>query len=99
MKATNPFFLSASFFTNEFYKSTTLFNKLCEASQNYVTGLSQYTSDFFMPYLTSTHYFGGVESEKAFKTSPQETLRSYLGLLDFNMDLCTRAFCSGFKTL
>ena len=68
--------------------------KLGYATQTFLSGLSRYTTDFFVPYLISTHYFQQAESDNLFKTSPLDNLESYLNLLDYNNELMGRGVSS-----
>jgi hypothetical protein len=49
-------------------------------------------TDFFVPYLISTHYFDQTESDNLFKTFPLDRLESCLNLLDYNNELMSRGF-------
>jgi len=73
--------------------------QLVSASQNYLAGLSRYAADFMIPYLISTGYFRNVENEKLVNTSPMKSFLSYLDLLDFNLDIFSRGFFSGMKSI
>jgi len=73
--------------------------QLVSASQNYLAGLSRYAGDFMIPYLISTGYFRNVENEKLLNTSPMKSFLSYLDLLDFNLDIFSRGFFSGIKSI
>ncbi len=61
-----------------------------------MSGLVQYNSDFFTPWLTASSYFSQVEQKRLFshENSPEETMAAYRNLLEFNMDLFNR-FYSG----
>jgi hypothetical protein len=69
------------------------------AAQNYYAGLSKYVNDFLLPYLASTHYFAGVEQMKLMKTSPLESLQSYMDLMGFNMDVSNRFFTGSMRAV
>jgi hypothetical protein len=73
--------------------------KLGYAAQTFLSGLARYTTDFFVPYLISTHYFQQVESGNLFKTSPLESLESYLNLLDYNHELMGRGVSSALDAI
>ena len=73
--------------------------KLGAATQTFLSGLARYTTDFFVPYLISTHYFQQVESGNLFKTSPLDSLESYLNLLDYNTELMGRGVSSALDAL
>ncbi len=73
--------------------------KLGYATQTFLSGLARYTTDFFVPYLISTHYFQQVESGNLFKTSPLDSLESYLNLLDYNNELMGRGVSSALDAI
>jgi len=69
-------------------------NKLGCATKTFLSGLARYTTDFFVPYLISTHYFQQVESDQFPKISPMDNLESYLELNDFCNELMGRGVSS-----
>jgi len=73
--------------------------KLGDATQTFLSGLARYTTDFFVPYLISTHYFRQSESDKLFKTSPLDNLESHLKLHDFNNELMSRGVSSALDAI
>ena len=75
------------------------FGKLGYAAQTFLSGLARYTTDFFVPFLISTHYFQQVESGNLFKTSPLDILESYLNLLDYNNELMGRGVSSALDAI
>jgi hypothetical protein len=77
-----------------FKEGVSALKKLGDATQAFLSGLARYSTDFFVPYLLSTHYFQQAESEKLFNTSPLDNLGSYLRLLDFNNGLMGRGISS-----
>ena len=77
---------------------STLF-KLGVATQTFLSGLARYTTDFFVPFLISTQYFQEVESGNLFKTSPLDSLESYLNLLEYNNELMGRGVTSALDAI
>ena len=77
-----------------FVEGFSAFNKLGGATQTFLSGLARYTTDFFVPYLISTHYFQQAESDHLPKSSPLDNLESYLKLNDFNNELMGRGVSS-----
>jgi hypothetical protein len=73
--------------------------KLGDASQTFLSGLARYTTDFFVPYLMSAHYFQQAESRNLFKTCPMDNLESYLNLLDYNNELMGRGVFSALDAI
>jgi hypothetical protein len=69
------------------------------ATQNCYAGLSKYLNEFMIPYLISVNYFNGVEQSRLLSTSPLESFHSYMELLQFNMDICTRFFSGSIKAI
>jgi hypothetical protein len=68
--------------------------KLGNATQTFISGLARYTTDFFVPYLISLHYFDQTETENLFKISPLDHLETYLNLFDYNNELMSRSVTS-----
>lgn len=77
----------------EYCGFSTLHN-LSLAAQTYLSGMSAYATDFFLPFLISTSYFQRIESEKTFKSLPIDTLSSYINLLDFNLGIANQSISS-----
>ncbi len=61
------------------------------ATQSYLAGMSRYTTDFFIPFLLSSHYFQRTEGERLLKAAPSDSFGAYLGLLDNNIELMDRS--------
>jgi hypothetical protein len=99
MKNTNDPSDSNTFLHQTFGRNASAFYNLINASQNYIAGLSKYSSDFMVPFLISTAYFKQVEEKKLTLTSPIENFQAYLKLLDFNLDIINRGFFGGLKSL
>jgi hypothetical protein len=64
---------------------------LTSATLSCLTGISQYSSSFYLPYLAATHYFQQVESQRLLSEPPLDSLAAYLDLLDNNIELISRS--------
>jgi hypothetical protein len=64
---------------------------LATASQNGISALFRYTSEFVVPYMIATNYFRDVELGKLGRRDILETLTDYTKLGLFNLDLGNRA--------
>ena len=64
---------------------------LTSATLSCLTGISQYTSSFYLPYMAATHYFQQVEMQRLLSEPPLDSLSAYLGLLDNNIELISRS--------
>ncbi len=69
------------------------------AAQNCWSSFMKYMNDFVTPCLLSTNYFAGVEQAKLMKTSPLESFQSYMGLLDFSLDLTNRFLTGSMRAI
>ncbi|MGB5984517.1 MAG: metal transporter [Desulfobacterales bacterium] len=76
---------------NAFRDGVSVMESLHSATQSYLAGMTRYTTDFFIPYLLSTHYFQRVEGERLLESAPMENYEAYLGLLDNNIELMDRS--------
>jgi hypothetical protein len=65
--------------------------------QNYCAGYSKYLNEFLIPYLLSTNYFTHVEQGRLISASPIESYRSYMELMDFNLDLSSRSLIASMR--
>jgi pimeloyl-ACP methyl ester carboxylesterase len=77
--------------TNALGGGLAVFENLYSATQSYLAGMSRYTTDFFIPFLLSTHYFQRVEGERLLEAVPTDSFEAYLGLLDNNIELMNRS--------
>jgi hypothetical protein len=68
-----------------------IWENLISATQNYLTGLSRYSVDFFIPFLLSSHYFQRTEGERLASCEPGDAFDAYMGLLDNNIELMDRS--------
>jgi len=67
--------------------------------QTYWLGLSRYITDFMAPAFSALESFSAVESEKLEEHPPDETIRDYAGLLEFNLRLAQQGLTHGMKAL
>lgn len=70
-----------------------------KAIQNYWFGLSNYISDFLIPCMSASNYFGSVEKRHAMVHSPAENMSSQMDLLRFNAELVSRGYSGAMKIL
>lgn len=70
-----------------------------KAIQNYWFGLSNYISDFLIPCMSASNYFGSVEKRNAIIHSPAENIQSQMDLLRFNVELVSRGYSGAMKVL
>jgi hypothetical protein len=68
-----------------------IWEHLISATQSYLSGISRYSTDFFIPFLLSSQYFQRTESERLTNATPGDTFEAYLGLLDNNIELMDRS--------
>ena len=64
---------------------------IVSANLSCLTGMTRYTSSFYLPYLAATHYFQQVEAKRLVEADPLDTLKAYLGLIDNNIELASRS--------
>ena len=89
----------SDFLKKSLEKNMSVFNHLINASQNYLTAFSKYANDFVIPYLIATSYFNSVEKQKLMSTSPLESVRSYMELMAFNLDLIGRSISGSMQAI
>ena len=70
-----------------------------EAPRDCLAGFSKYVNEFLIPYVISINYFSSVEQTRLLNATPVENSKSYMDLLDFNMDLFTRHFTSSMRAI
>jgi len=69
-----------------------------DAAQSLLTGLLKYHSDFVTPFLVSSIYFNNAEASSFESYSPSR-FQSYMGLLEFNLDLLSRYLDSSLRAI
>lgn len=67
-----------------------MFLEYINAYNNLLSGITKYNNEFFIPWLTSTLYFSGVELSRTHKETPLENWSAYMKLFEFNMELYAR---------
>ena len=77
--------------TDPFEDGLSILGNLWAASQHYYSGISRYTSSFFVPYLLATQYFQRVEALRLLEQPPAKSMEAYLGLLENNIELMARS--------
>ena len=78
-----------------FSNGLSILQNLISASQSYLSGISQYSTSFYLPYMLATRYFQKVESLRLLETPPEESMDAYLGLLENNIELMARSLKGG----
>ncbi len=74
-----------------FSDGLSILENLYSAGQAYISGMSRYTTDFYIPYLLASQYFQRVELNRVFEESPGDNLEAYLHLLENNIELVNRS--------
>ncbi len=67
--------------------------------QTYWVGMCRYMLDFMEPSLSALESFHAVEHDKLKETSPEENLKDYRALMEFNLGLAEKGFAYGMKAL
>ena len=81
--------------TVAFGEGLSALGSLFAASQSYLSGMSKYTTGFFVPYLLASQYFQRIEALRLLEKPPAESLGAYLGLLENNLELMARSLEGG----
>ena len=76
---------------NLIHSGLSILQHLTSATLSYLTGISQYTNSFYLPYLVATHYFQRVEANRVLSEPLADSMAAYMGLLDNNIELTTRS--------
>ena len=74
-----------------FSDGLSILGNLYSAGQAYISGMSRYTTDFYIPFLLASQYFQRVELNRVFDESPTDNLEAYLHLLENNLELVNRS--------
>jgi poly(3-hydroxyalkanoate) synthetase len=67
--------------------------------QTYWVGLNRYIMDFMAPAFSALESFSGAESDKLQEYAPEETIKDYMGLLEFNLRLAEKGLTHGMKAI
>jgi len=67
--------------------------------QTYWVGLCRYVLDFMEPSLSALESFRAVEQEKLKECTPEENLRDYMALMEFNLRLAEKGLAHGIKAI
>ncbi|MEJ2671177.1 MAG: metal transporter [Deltaproteobacteria bacterium] len=67
--------------------------------QTYWVGMYRYMMDFMEPSLSALESFLNVEQDKLKEASPEENLKDYKALMEFNLGLAEKGFAHGMKAL
>ena len=64
---------------------------LISVNLSFFSGMTRYTSSFYLPYLAATHYFQQIEAQRLLNTPPLDSLAAYMELLDNNIELASHS--------
>ncbi len=64
------------------------------ATQTYWSGVFKYVNEFMIPYWIALKAFGSVEKDKLVSHPPWESLRDYIELLQFNLQVAEKGLTS-----
>ena len=64
------------------------------ACQSYWIGVYRYTNEFMLPYWTALNAFQTTESDKLVRHHPIESLKDYLELFKFNLQVAEKGMVS-----
>ncbi|MGB7921497.1 MAG: hypothetical protein WCF40_15715, partial [Desulfobacterales bacterium] len=64
------------------------------ACQSYWIGVYRYTNEFMLPYWTALNAFQTTESDKLVRHHPIESLKDYLELFKFNLQVAEKGMIS-----
>lgn len=70
-----------------------------KATQTYCSGFTRYVNQLLIPYLISTQYFSNIEKHRLVTESPIDSFRSYMELLEFNLDISNKYLTASMKAL
>jgi hypothetical protein len=84
---------------NHIVKSLSTYYNIISATQNYIAGLSKYANQFIIPFLISTTYFSKAERNKLLSASPLDSLKAYMELLNFNLEIISKGAVAGVKAI
>jgi len=65
--------------------------------RTYLLGMLTYMNDFMHPYWTAVNSFTTARKEKLAKAQPLESVRDYLELVQFNLQVAERGFTGSLK--
>ena len=65
-----------------------------QAAQTYWTGVFKYVNEFMLPYWTALNAFNTTEKDKLLLHPPWESMRDYVELLQFNLQVAEKGLAS-----
>ena len=72
---------------------------LLRAQQAYWTGIYKYTNEFMFPFWTALNAFLTTEKDKLVRHQPADTIRDYLELFQFNLQVAEKGSAGSFKAM
>jgi hypothetical protein len=70
-----------------------------KATQTYWNGILKYIGEFMTPYWIALNSFNSVEKDKLVSHLPWESVRDYLELLQFNIQVAEKGLTSSLKSM
>jgi len=70
-----------------------------KATQTYWNGVFRYMNEFITPYWIALNSFGSLERDKKVDIPPWESIRDYMELLQFNIQIADKGFSSSFRAM
>jgi len=70
-----------------------------KASQTYWNGVSKYMNEFMTPFWIALNAFSATEKDKLMSHPPHESLRDYVELFQFNLQVAEKGLTSGLKVM
>jgi hypothetical protein len=70
-----------------------------KTAQTYWNGVFRYIDEFMTPYWVALNAFSHVEKEKLGRHPPEESIRDYMELLQFNLQVAEKGLTSSLKVI
>ncbi len=70
-----------------------------QSTQTYWTGVFKYLNEFMLPYWTALNAFTATEQEKLLRYPPWESIRDYIELLQFNLQVAEKGSTSSLNAM
>ena len=84
------------------FNSTTAYQSLVNLTriyQAYWSGIYKYTGEFMLPYWTALNAFLTTEKDKLVRHRPEDSIRDYLELLQFNLQVAQKGWESSLEAM
>ena len=84
---------------NATYDALRLSSEIYRAALTYMTGVFKYGSEFSLPYWTALNAFLSLEKDKSLRHLPWETVRDYIELLMFNLQVADKGMAGSLQAM